>query len=217
MNLILLGAPGSGKGTQASLLSQDFNIPHISTGDIFRQAISEETELGKKAQQYMNKGDLVPDDIVIGIVKERLKMPDTKTGFLLDGFPRTVVQAQALDEMLRELDKQIDAVIDIEVGEQEIIKRITARRICADCKEVYHLVFEPPENENFCDLCGGRLVQREDDRIDTVTRRLQVYKEQTAPLIEYYREKGLLRSVNGEQEVSGVFEDIVTVIKGEYA
>lgn len=216
MNLILLGAPGSGKGTQASLLSEKFKVPHISTGDIFRAAISAGTDLGKKAQGYMNKGELVPDEIVIGIIKDRLKERDTEKGFLLDGFPRTVVQAQALDVELVNLNKKIDAVIDIEVAEDEIVRRLTGRRVCEDCQEVYHTIFEPPENENFCDMCGGRLIQRPDDQSDTVKNRLKVYKDQTAPLIEYYREKDILRSVNGQQEVEYVFSDIVRVIKGDY-
>lgn len=216
MNLILLGAPGSGKGTQASLLSQKFKIPHISTGDILRAAIAEGSELGKKAQEYMNKGELVPDDIVIGIIKNRLQQQDTQDGFLLDGFPRTVIQAQALDEELKALGKEISAVIDIEVDEEEIVRRLTGRRVCVDCQEVYHMAFEPPENVNYCDVCGGRLVQRPDDKLETVKRRLKVYKEQTAPLIEYYRQKDILRSVNGQQEVEDVFSDVVRVIKGDY-
>lgn len=216
MNLILLGAPGSGKGTQASLLSEKFKIPHISTGDILRAAIAANTDLGKRARGYMNKGELVPDKVVIGIIKDRLRQPDAAKGFLLDGFPRTVVQAEALDKELEELSKKIDAVIDIEVSEDEIIRRLTGRRVCADCQEVYHLFFEPPENEDYCDVCGGRLVQRPDDRLETVKRRLKVYKEQTAPLIEYYGRKKLLRSVNGQQEVEDVFADIARVIKGDY-
>ncbi len=217
MNLILLGAPGTGKGTQGAQLSQALKIPQISTGDIFRAAISQGTDLGKKAQDYMNKGELVPDEIVIGIINERLSESDTKTGFLLDGFPRTVPQAEALEEVLKESSRRIDAVIDIEVEEKEIIRRLSGRRVCQDCKEVYHLIFEPPENENYCDECGSRLIQREDDRIETVKRRLEVYKEQTQPLIEYYRKKNLLRSVNGQQSVDSVFNDIITVIKGDYA
>ena len=217
MNLILLGPPGSGKGTQASLLIQKFNIPHISTGDILRGAIAAGTSLGKQAQEYMNKGELVPDEVVIGIVEERLGEADTQEGFLLDGFPRTVAQALALDKTLKSLGKELDAVIDIEVSEEEIVQRISGRRVCADCKEVYHLVYEAPENANYCDICGGKLIQRADDMVETVKRRLQVYTTQTKPLIDFYRDKGLLRSVNGEQGVDAVFEDIVTVLKGDYA
>ena len=217
MNLILLGPPGSGKGTQASLLIEKFNIPHISTGDILRGAIADGTLLGKKAGDYMNKGELVPDEVVIGIVEERLDESDTQKGFLLDGFPRTLAQALALDETLKNLGKELDAVIDIEVSEEEIICRISGRRVCADCKEVYHLVFEAPENANYCDVCGGKLIQRPDDRVETVKRRLQVYEGQTKPLIDYYREKGLLRSVNGAQDIEAVFEDVITVLKGDYA
>jgi len=217
VNLILLGPPGSGKGTQASLLIQKFNVPHISTGDILRAAITTGTSLGKKAQEYMNKGELVPDEVVIGIVEERLGEADTQKGFLLDGFPRTVPQAKALDETLKSLGKELDAVIDIEVSEEEIVQRISGRRVCADCKEVYHLIYEAPENVNYCDVCGGKLIQRPDDRVETVKRRLQVYKNQTEPLIGFYRDKDLLRSVNGEQDVEAVFEDVVTVLKGDYA
>jgi len=217
VNLILLGPPGSGKGTQASLLIQKFNIPHISTGDILRGAIAAGTSLGKQAQEYMNKGELVPDEVVIGIVEERLGEADTQEGFLLDGFPRTVAQALALDKTLKSLGKELDAVIDIEVSEEEIVQRISGRRVCADCKEVYHLVYEAPENANYCDICGGKLIQRADDMVETVKRRLQVYTTQTKPLIDFYRDKGLLRSVNGEQGVDAVFEDIVTVLKGDYA
>lgn len=217
MNLILLGAPGSGKGTQSSQLSQKYDIPHISTGDIFRAAIADGTEMGKKAQEFMNKGELVPDEIVIGIVKDRLAQNDTDKGFLLDGFPRTVVQAQELDKVLLNLNKAINAVIDIEVDQSEILERLTGRRVCSDCKSVYHVIFEPSENENYCDSCGGRLIQREDDTIETVRKRLEVYDELTAPLINYYSKKNILRSVNGQQQVDDVFSDIVTVLKGEYA
>lgn len=217
MNLILLGAPGSGKGTQSAFLAREFDIAHISTGDILRAAVAAETDLGKKAQEYMNKGELVPDEIIIEIVKERLRQEDAEGGFLLDGFPRTVKQAQALDRFLEESGKKIDAVIDIEVEDNEIITRLSGRRVCVDCKEVYHLIFEPSKNEEYCDLCGGKLIQREDDRIDTIKRRTEVYKKQTEPLIEYYRQKRFLRSVNGQQSAESVFKDILTVIKGDYA
>ncbi|TET53215.1 MAG: adenylate kinase [Actinobacteria bacterium] len=216
MNLILLGAPGSGKGTQALRLSKEFNIPHISTGDIFREAVLTGTDLGKKAKVFMDKGKLVPDEIVVGIVKERLEKLDAKDGFLLDGFPRTILQAFALKDELAKLDKKLKAVIDIEVGEQELIGRMTGRRVCVDCKKVYHLIFEPPENQDYCDACSGRLIQREDDKIDTVRNRLVIYTEQTKPLIDYYKKEGVLHSINGEQDVENVFKDIITAIKGEY-
>jgi len=216
LNLILLGAPGSGKGTQALRLSKEFNIPHISTGDIFREAVSTGTDLGKKAKVFMDKGKLVPDEIVVGIVKERLEKLDAKDGFLLDGFPRTILQAFALKDELAKLDKKLKAVIDIEVGEQELIGRMTGRRVCVDCKKVYHLIFEPPENQDYCDACSGRLIQREDDKIDTVRNRLVIYTEQTKPLIDYYKKEGVLHSINGEQDVENVFKDIITAIKGEY-
>lgn len=217
LNIVLLGPPGGGKGTQASFMAEEFDIPHISTGDILRKAVNEGTELGKKAKSFMNKGELVPDDLVVDIVDERLTESDAKNGFILDGFPRTVPQAEALDKSLEKRNMLISAVIDINVSEKELIKRLTARRVCQDCNKVYHLVFEPPENEDYCDLCGGVLIQREDDKIETVKKRLEVYQKQTQPLVNYYKERKLLRSVDGQQSVEQVFYDIITVLKGDYA
>lgn len=217
LNIILLGPPGSGKGTQAELLEEEFSIPHISTGDILRKAVADQTALGKEAQGYMNKGELVPDQLVVDIVDDRLQDKDAQNGFILDGFPRTVPQAQALEESLQKRDMDISAVIDIDVPEDELVKRLTARRVCADCDAVYHLIFEPPVNEDFCDACGGKLIQREDDKIETVKNRLEVYHNQTEPLINYYKDKKLLRSVEGRQPVEKVFDDIITVLKGDYA
>lgn len=217
LNIVLLGPPGSGKGTQAELLSEEFDIPHISTGDILRKAVSEKTKLGKEAEGYMNKGELVPDKLVVDIVEERLMEPDAKKGFILDGFPRTVAQAEELEKALTKEDYFLGVVVNVNVEEKELIRRLTARRVCADCKRVYHLVFEPPLNEDFCDLCGGKLIQREDDKIETVRNRLEVYRKQTEPLINYYKEKKLLRSVDGQQSIEHVFNDIITVLKGDYA
>ncbi|RJQ32625.1 MAG: adenylate kinase [Actinobacteria bacterium] len=217
MNLVLLGPPGSGKGTQATFIAEELEIPHISTGDMLREAVSKQTELGIKAKSYMDKGELVPDEVVIGIAIERLKSADCQKGFLLDGFPRTVRQAEALDKALSESGHKLDAVLNIEVADEEIINRLTGRRSCVDCKRVYHLVFEPPQNPNFCDACGGKLVHRSDDTIETVTNRLKVYKEQTEPLISYYKRQNLLKSVDGQQSIDAVFYDILTVLKGDYA
>lgn len=216
MNLVLLGPPGSGKGTQAALISEELEMPHISTGDMLRKAVAQETPLGVEAKGYMDKGDLVPDEVVIGITVDRLKERDCKKGFLLDGFPRTLPQAEALDKALEKNGKTIDAVINIEVSDKGILRRLTGRRTCRDCSKVYHLVYEPPENQSFCDQCGGRLVQRSDDTIETVTNRLKVYKQLTEPLIKYYMDKHLLKSVDGEQPVQNVFDDIITALKGDY-
>ena len=215
MNLILLGAPGCGKGTQSAFLTEKFKIVHISTGDILRAAITEGTGLGKEAKEYMDKGELVPDVVVIGIVKETLKKPDTKNGFLLDGFPRTVPQAEALDEALKELGKELDAVININVSDEEIMTRLTGRRVCTKCGEVYHVALDPPKMEGFCDICQSPIEQRSDDTVETVKKRLEVYKEQTQPLINYYEAKGKLRVVNGEQTPKAVFDEIKSAIQGD--
>jgi len=212
MNIILLGGPGAGKGTQAKLIVEKYGIPQISTGDMLREAVKQGTELGKKAKEYMDKGELVPDEIVIGIVKERLKQPDCEKGFILDGFPRTIAQAEALDKMLEELGKKIDAVINIHVPEEEIIKRIVNRRTCKKCGAIYHLIYSPPKEPNKCDKCGGELYQRDDDKEETVRERLRVYREQTEPLIEYYKKKGILYNVDGTKDINGVFEEIRSIL-----
>lgn len=214
MIILFLGAPGAGKGTQASMIARKFGIPHISTGDIFREAVSKGTELGKKAKEYMDRGELVPDEIVIGIVKERIMADDCSNGFVLDGFPRTVAQAEALDKVLAEMGKKLDFVLNIVVSEEEVVKRLTGRRTCRNCGAVYHVVFNPPEKEGVCDVCGGELYQRDDDREETVRNRLKVYFEKTAPLIDYYRKKGVLVDINGEQPVEKVTEEIEKVIRG---
>jgi adenylate kinase len=209
MRLILLGPPGAGKGTQAEKIAKEFNIPHISTGDIFRANIKNETELGLKAKQYIDNGELVPDSVVVAIVEDRIKQDDTKNGFLLDGFPRTENQALALDEVLNESGISLDAVINIKVDSKVLVSRITGRRICKDCGATYHIEFNPPAEEGVCDLCSGELYQRSDDNEDTVQNRIDVYNKQTAPLIEYYSKQDLIKTIDGEQAIDKVFTDIV--------
>jgi adenylate kinase len=214
MNVVLLGPPGAGKGTQAIRISHRFDLPHISTGDMFRRAVAAQTELGVQAKGYMNRGELVPDEVVIGIVKQRLEEPDCDTGFLLDGFPRNAAQAQALEEALAGDNRGLDKVLNIEVGQEELIRRLTGRRTCRACGKVYHLIFSPPRAETVCDVCGGELWQREDDAEDTVRNRLEVYERETAPLIAYYSRRGSLVSVDGAQPVDKVFADIEKILAG---
>ncbi|MGM0378728.1 MAG: adenylate kinase, partial [Bacillota bacterium] len=197
MRVIFLGPPGAGKGTQATKIAKEYNIPHISTGDIFRKNIKNETELGKKAKEYIDKGDLVPDSLVVSIVADRLKEDDAKDGYLLDGFPRTLDQAKALDEVLEDMKTKLDVVINIEVNPSVLIKRITGRRICKDCGETYHIDFNPSKKEGVCDKCGGKLYQREDDNAETVKNRIDVYNKQTAPLIDYYSKVNLIETIDG--------------------
>lgn len=208
MKILLMGPPGAGKGTQAEKLTELFNIPHISTGDMFRKAQKDGTELGLKAKSYMEKGQLVPDEVTIGIVRERLAEEDCKSGFLLDGFPRTVQQADALDQILKDLGTQLDAVINIEVAKDFLIERLTGRRVCRGCGATYHVKFNAPKVDGVCDKCGGELYQRADDTIETVGNRLDVYAEQTAPLIDYYAAKKLIKNIDGSQEVEKVLADI---------
>lgn len=198
MKLILLGAPGAGKGTQAEIISERLSVPTISTGNIIRAALKAQTEMGIKAKEFIDKGLLVPDDVVIGIVRDRLKEDDCKNGFILDGFPRTVPQAQALDDMGIEIDK----VIDIQVPDEKIVQRLSGRRVCSGCGASYHLLYKKPEKDGVCNLCGTQLVQRTDDREETVLERLKIYHEQTEPLVEYYRKKNKLVVVEGQEEVS---------------
>lgn len=209
-----MGLPGAGKGTQAEKIVEKYNIPHISTGDMFRAAIKDGTELGLKAKSFMDKGELVPDEVTIGIVRDRLSKDDCKKGFLLDGFPRTVPQAEALEAMLTELDKLIDYVINIDVNQEILLERLTGRRICKNCGSTYHLVFNPPREENTCDKCGGELYQRADDNAETVGTRLQVNIEQSKPLLDFYEEKGYLRNIDGQQEINKVFADIDKLLGG---
>ena len=212
LRAVLLGPPGAGKGTQAVRLVEKYEIPHISTGDIFRKNIKEGTELGKKAQEYMNAGALVPDELVVDLVKDRLQQDDCKNGFLLDGFPRTIFQAEKLDEFLSESNLKMDIAINLKVEKEALIKRLTGRRVCKDCGASYHIVNIPPKKEGVCDICGGELIQRKDDNIETVENRINVYEEQTAPLIGYYKEAGSLVDFDGEASLDEVFDAIVQAI-----
>ncbi|KEF36501.1 Adenylate kinase [Schinkia azotoformans MEV2011] len=214
MNLVLMGLPGAGKGTQAERIVEKYAIPHISTGDMFRAAIKEGTELGIKAKSFMDQGALVPDEVTIGIVKERLAKDDCKKGFLLDGFPRTVPQAEALEVLLTELDRQIHYVINIEVDTSKLMERLTGRRICKSCGATYHMVFNPPANEGVCAKCGGELYQRSDDNAETVGNRLEVNIKQTQPLLDFYNEKGYLRNINGDQDIEDVAKDLDELLGG---
>lgn len=214
MNLVLMGLPGAGKGTQAERIVEKYGIPHISTGDMFRAAMKEGTELGLKAKSFMDEGALVPDEVTIGIVRERLSKLDCQDGFLLDGFPRTVAQAEALEGILEALGKKIDYVINVDVDKDILMARLTGRRICKSCGATYHLVFNPPAVEGKCDRCGGELYQRADDNEETVQNRLDVNLKQTEPLLDFYRQKGYLKDINGQQEIGKVFEDIDQLLKG---
>lgn len=213
MNLVFLGLPGAGKGTQAKILANKYNIPHISTGNIFRSAIKNETPLGLKAKEYIDAGELVPDEVTNGIIKERLKENDCNDGFILDGYPRTLDQAVALDINLRELDKKLDLVIYTKVRESVLIKRLTGRRICEDCGATYHVEFNPPEVEGICDKCGGNLIQRDDDSKETVEKRINVNKDNTSKLVNYYSNKGILVEIDAEKDINEVSNIIVDVIE----
>ncbi|MGY0694035.1 adenylate kinase [Virgibacillus sp. FSP13] len=213
MNLILMGLPGAGKGTQAEKIVEKYHVPHISTGDMFRLAIKEGTELGKKAKEYMDQGALVPDEVTIGIVEERLQKDDCQDGFLLDGFPRTIAQADALQSLLTKMDEDIDYVLHVNVPEENLLERLTGRRICPTCGTTYHVLFNPPKEEGVCDKDGSALIQRDDDKAETVKNRLDVSIEQTMPLLDYYQDKGYLVTVNGDQEIDKVFQDIQAKIE----
>jgi adenylate kinase len=215
MRIILMGPPGAGKGTQAEKLTQKLAVPHISTGDMFRKAIKEETELGKQAKSFMDQGKLVPDEVTIGIVKERLAEPDCQKGFLLDGFPRTVAQADALNGILEEMNVALDAVINITVFREILIERLTGRRVCKSCGATYHIIFNPTKNDGICDKCGGELYQRNDDKLETVGNRLDVYEAQTSPLIEYYEKKGLLKNIDGSQPMDVVLTNVLAALGRE--
>lgn len=212
MNIILMGLPGAGKGTQASEIVKKFPIPHISTGDMFRKAIKDETDLGKEAKSYMDRGELVPDEVTVGIVKERISEDDAKKGFLLDGFPRTIDQAESLSQIMSELDREIDAVINIEVPEEELMNRLTGRRICEKCGTTYHLVFNPPKVDGICDIDGGKLYQREDDNPETVSNRLSVNVKQSKPILEYYNNKGVLNNIDGSKDIEEVTTDVIDIL-----
>ena len=212
MNIILMGLRGAGKGTQASEIVKKFPIPHISTGDMFRKAIKDETDLGKEAKSYMDRGELVPDEVTVGIVKERISEDDAKKGFLLDGFPRTIDQAESLSQIMSELDREIDAVINIEVPEEELMNRLTGRRICEKCGTTYHLVFNPPKVDGICDIDGGKLYQREDDNPETVSNRLSVNVKQSKPILEYYNNKGVLKNIDGSKDIDEVTNDVIDIL-----
>ncbi len=208
MKMILLGGPGAGKGTQAQKLSEKYNAQHISTGEILRQAVKDETEMGLAAKSYMDKGQLVPDEVVIGIMEDRLAQPDARAGFVLDGFPRTVPQAQALDELIARLDIPLDAVVNIDTSSDIVIERLSGRRSCRDCQTVYHVTYSPTKKAGICDECGGQLYQREDDKEETIKERLQVYERQTAPLLDYYKGTGKLMAVPGDDTIDEVYASI---------
>lgn len=212
MKIVLLGPPGAGKGTQAKSISNRYSIPHISTGDIFRKNISENTPLGVEAKTYMDNGQLVPDEVTINMVKDRLQQDDCKNGYLLDGFPRTVHQAEALDNFLTERDESIDTALLIEVPKEFILERMTGRRVCPSCGASYHIKFNPPANDGKCDLCGSDVIQRKDDTEETVKERLDVYENQTQPLIDFYKNKKQLSVVDGTQAINEVFESICKIL-----
>ena len=203
-----MGLPGAGKGTQAEKISEKYNIPHISTGDMFRLAIKEGTELGKKAKSFMDEGNLVPDEVTIGIVQERLNKDDCNNGFLLDGFPRTIAQAEALHNLLSDMKESIDFVLHVDVPEEKLVERLTGRRICPTCGATYHVIYNPPQTDGVCDKDGSKLTQREDDTPETVKNRLAVNIKQTQPLMDFYNDKGYLITVNGDQDIDLVFADI---------
>lgn len=212
MKMIFLGPPGSGKGTQAKMVAERLGIPQISTGDMLRAAVGEGTPMGRKAKALMEQGALVSDEVVVGIVRERLTRADCEKGFILDGFPRTVAQADALGETLEELGKQLDAVVSLVVDGEAVVERIAGRRTCRDCGKMYHVRFDPPQAEGRCDVCGGELILRDDDREETIRKRLDVYREQTAPLIAYYQGRGLLSEVDGMRDIREVQQQILTVL-----
>ena len=199
-----LGPPGAGKGTQARELAREWGVPQIATGDILREAVAAGTPLGREAKRSMDQGALVPDDVVVGVMRERLAQPDASRGFILDGFPRTIGQAEALDRILKESGQEIESVVYFDVSPAELLRRLTGRRVCRQCGSTFHVVFAPPARPGVCDRCGGELAQREDDGADTVARRLDVYARQTAPLLDYYRDRGLLRTVPGDGAVAAV-------------
>ena len=213
MDMILLGLPGVGKGTQAKKLEANLEIPHIATGDIFRKAIKNETPLGKKAKSFIDAGELVPDEVTIGIVEQRLSESDCKDGFILDGFPRTIAQAEALDEILAEQDRELDLAIYLKAEIDVLVKRLAGRRVCEDCGAVYHVENDPPEVEGVCDKCGGKLIQRSDDKEETVKRRIEVNEEKTAKLADYYQKKGILHEVQSTGGIDKVQQRLMNLIE----
>ena len=212
MKIIMLGAPGAGKGTQAKKIAEKYDIPHISTGDIFRANIKEGTELGKKAKTYMDQGLLVPDELVVDLVVDRLQKDDCKKGYILDGFPRTIPQAESLTEALNKIHEKMDFAIDVEVPDENIVTRMGGRRACVGCGATYHIVFNPTKKEGICDTCGEALILRDDDKPETVQKRLDVYHAQTQPLIDYYKNAGILKEVDGTMDMEDVFKAIVQIL-----
>ena len=212
MKIIMLGAPGAGKGTHAKKIAAKYEIPHISTGDIFRANIKNGTELGKKAKTYMDQGLLVPDELVCDLVVDRIQQDDCKKGYILDGFPRTIPQAESLDKALQAIGEKMDYAIDVEVPDENIVKRMGGRRACVGCGATYHLVYAPTKKEGICDVCGGELILRDDDKPETVQKRLGVYHEQTQPLIDYYKNQGILREVDGSVDMEDVFKEILNIL-----
>lgn len=215
MNIVFLGPPGAGKGTQAKILIEKYGIPQISTGDMLREHRAKGTELGKKAQEYMDKGQLVPDEIILGMVKERLAQSDCAKGFILDGFPRTVAQAEALDKILFEMNKKLDFALALVVPDELLVERLTGRRTCKNCGMMFHVKYKPPKVEGKCDACGGELYQRPDDNEETVRNRLKVYHESTAPLIDYYKKKGILKEIDGSKSIEEITAQLISILEGK--
>ena len=213
MQIVLFGPPGAGKGTQAKFLAEKFNIPHISTGDILRENVKNGTALGLKAKSYMDRGELVPDQLLNDLVRARLGQPDTKKGFLLDGYPRTIPQATALDAIMDDLNRKLTAVVNIDVGTNALVKRLSGRRICRQCGASYHVVFNPPRVDDVCDACGGELYQRADDTEEAIKNRLAVYKKQTQPVLDYYKKKGVLVDIDGDREIEEVKADAIKALE----
>lgn len=212
MKIIMLGAPGAGKGTQAKKIAEKYQIPHISTGDIFRSNMKEGTELGMKAKAYMDQGGLVPDELTIGMLMDRIGKEDCKNGYVLDGFPRTIPQAESLKSALSGKGQKVDFAVNVDVPDENIINRMSGRRACVSCGATYHIVYNPPKTEDVCDVCGQKLILRDDDKPETVKKRLAVYHEQTQPLIEYYEKEGVLANVDGTQDLNKVFSDITAIL-----
>ena len=212
MKIVMLGAPGAGKGTQAKMIASKYQIPHISTGDIFRANIKNGTELGKKAKSYMDQGLLVPDELTVDLVIDRLAQDDCKNGYILDGFPRTIPQAEALDAALAKLGEKMDYAIDVDVPDENIVSRMSGRRACTGCGATYHIVYNPSKKGECCEVCGEKLILRDDDKPETVQKRLNVYHEQTQPLIDYYTKQSILRTVDGTQDMNDVFAEIVKIL-----